>query len=93
MLKAQLANMPADERERREIEIDQIQKQGKTWDGGHTDLRTSPADPALIKPDKTINVNLNFDNQSLPMMIDADKEQLFNDFINRLQSDSKRQAR
>jgi tape measure domain-containing protein len=42
---------------------------------------------------RTVNVNLNFDGQSLPMTIDADKEQLFNDFINRLQSDSKRQAR
>ena len=40
---------------------------------------------------RTVNVNLNFDGQSLPMTIDADKEQLFNDFINRLQSDSKRQ--
>lgn len=42
---------------------------------------------------RTVNVNLNFDGKSLPMTIDADKEQLFNDFINRLQSDSKRQAR
>jgi tape measure domain-containing protein len=42
---------------------------------------------------RTVNVNLNFDGQSLPMTIDADKEQLFNNFINRLQSDSKRQAR
>lgn len=42
---------------------------------------------------RTVNVNLNFDGQSLPLTIDADKEQLFNDFINRLQSDSKRQAR
>ena len=42
---------------------------------------------------RTVNVNLNFDGQSLPMTIDADKEALFNDFINRLQSDSKRQPR
>lgn len=42
---------------------------------------------------RTVNVNLTFDGQNLPMTIDADKEQLFNDFINRLQSDSKRQAR
>jgi hypothetical protein len=42
---------------------------------------------------RTINVNLNFDGQSLPMTIDADKEALFMDFVNRLQSDSKRQAR
>lgn len=42
---------------------------------------------------RTVNVNLNFDGQSLPMTIDADKEALFMDFVNRLQSDSKRQAR
>lgn len=42
---------------------------------------------------RTVNVNLNFDGQSLPMTIDADKEQLFMDFVNRLQSDSKRQPR
>jgi len=42
---------------------------------------------------RTVNVNLNFDGQNLPMTIDADKEALFMDFVNRLQSDSKRQAR
>lgn len=42
---------------------------------------------------RTVNVNLNFDGQSLPLTIDADKEQLFMDFVNRLQSDSKRQPR
>lgn len=42
---------------------------------------------------RTVNVNLNFDGQSLPITIDADKEALFMDFVNRLQSDSKRQAR
>lgn len=42
---------------------------------------------------KTINVNLAFDGEKLPMTMDADKEALFNDFIQRLQSDSKRQAR
>ncbi len=42
---------------------------------------------------RTVNVNLNFDGQSLPMTIDADKEALFMDFVNRLQSDSKRQPR
>ena len=42
---------------------------------------------------KTVDVNLNFDGQSLPITIDADKEALFMDFVNRLQSDSKRQAR
>ena len=42
---------------------------------------------------KTVNVNLNFDGQTLPITLDADKEALFNDFINRLQSDAKRQAR
>lgn len=42
---------------------------------------------------RTVNVNLNFDGKNLPMTIDADKEALFMDFVNRLQSDSKRQAR
>lgn len=42
---------------------------------------------------RTVNVNLNFDGQNLPITIDADKEALFMDFINRLQSDSKRQPR
>ena len=42
---------------------------------------------------RTVNVNLTFDGQSLPMTIDADKEALFMDFVNRLQSDLKRQAR
>ena len=42
---------------------------------------------------RTVNVNLNFDGQSLPMTIDANKEALFMDFVNRLQSDSKRQPR
>lgn len=42
---------------------------------------------------RTVNVNLNFDGQNLPMTIDADKEALFMDFVNRLQSDSKRQPR
>lgn len=42
---------------------------------------------------RTVDVNLNFDGQSLPMTIDADNEALFMALINRLQSDSKRQAR
>lgn len=45
------------------------------------------------QPSKTINVNLNFDGQSMPMQINSDDEELFNKFIQRLQTDAKRQAR